>query len=226
MFSGSEYYNYKNSFSIILLAISDANYCFRYIDVGAQGRFSDGGVFDQSSLKVTIENNEMQIPNNFVFVGDEAFPLKHYLMRPYPRKNLNPQSKIFNYRLSRARRTVENAFGLLVSRFRIFEKPIATTVPTAIKIVKTACALHNWLQATSVSFSSANIDTEDVENCTFVPGSWRVDSESRGLIKLNKYPPKLPDQNARDMRQYYCNYFNGMGAVPWQNKMTEHLNVT
>lgn len=162
-----------------------------------------------------------------MFVGDEAFPLKLYLMRPYPRKDLNPQCKIFNYRLSRARRTVENAFGLLVSRFRIFEKPIATSVPTAIKIVKAACALHNWLQARSDSmyFSSSIIDTEDVENCTFIPGSWRVESVSRGLIRWNPYPPRCPDRNARQMRKHYCEYFNGSGAVPWQNEMTEHCNL-
>jgi len=47
MFSGSEYYNYKNSFSIILMAVVDANYCFHYIDTGAQGQHSDGGVFDR-----------------------------------------------------------------------------------------------------------------------------------------------------------------------------------
>lgn len=121
MFSGSEYYNYKSSFSIILLAVADSNYCFRYIDIGAQGRHSDGGVFDHSSLKQGIEKHELHIPEKYVFVGDEAFPLKPYLMRPYPRRELNNKCKIYNYRLSRARRTVENAFGVLVSRFRVFQ---------------------------------------------------------------------------------------------------------
>lgn len=127
------------------MAVVDANYCFRYIDIGAQGRHSDGDVFDHCSLKHMIEQNELHIPENFVFVGDEAFPLKSYLMKPYPRRELNTDCKIFNDRLSRAKRTVENALGILVSRFRISEKPIVTSVPTAVKIVKAACALHNWL---------------------------------------------------------------------------------
>lgn len=128
------------------MAVVDANYCFLYIDIGAQERHSDDGVFDHCSLKHMIEQNKLHIPENFVFVGDESFPLKSYLMRPYPGRELNTHCKIFNYRMSRARRTVENAFGILVSQFRVFEKPIATSVPTAVKIVKTACALHNWLQ--------------------------------------------------------------------------------
>lgn len=203
------------------MAVADANYRFLYIDVGAQGRHSDGGVFENSSLKQNIENNGLQIPDNFVFVGDEAFPLKSYLMRPYPRRELNMNSKIFNYRLSRARRTVENAFGLLVSRFRVFEKPIATSVSTAIKIVKASCALHNWIQARSDSDlnSPAIIHKGDVENCSFTPDSWRENQESRGLVSLQPFPPRFPDSNARERRNNYREYFSGTGAVPWQNEM-------
>ena len=53
----------------------------------------------------------------FIMVGDEAFPLKEYLLRPYPGRFLPDKKAIYNYRLSRARRVVENTFGTLASRF-------------------------------------------------------------------------------------------------------------
>lgn len=48
----------------------------------------------------------------YVLIADEAFPLQTNLMRPYPRREQNNAVKRrYNYRLSRARRVVENAFG-------------------------------------------------------------------------------------------------------------------
>ena len=49
---------------------------------------------------------------------------------------------------------MENSFGILVARFRVFEKPIPLSVATTEQIVKTTCALHNWLRKTSTSFQS------------------------------------------------------------------------
>lgn len=110
---------------------------------------------------------------------------------------------------------------LLVSRFRVFQKPIATSVPTAIQIVRAACALHNWLRSSSECnyFSPGLIDKEDVDNYTFAPSSWREEQESRGLVRLQPFPPRFSDRYARERRDNYCEYFNGIGAVPWQNTM-------
>ena len=61
-------------------------------------------------------------PMPHVIVGDEAFPLKTYLLRPYPGKNLSKDQIIFNYRLSYTSRIVENAFGISAARFRVYQR--------------------------------------------------------------------------------------------------------
>ncbi|XP_045129971.1 uncharacterized protein LOC123515455 [Portunus trituberculatus] len=89
--SGSKFYDYKGHFSMILLAVVDADYKFIYVDVGACGRASDGGVWDRCSLKRALEaqDNVLHIPQcntlpfsdkqcPFILVGDDTFPLKSH----------------------------------------------------------------------------------------------------------------------------------------------------
>lgn len=66
-------------------------------------------------------------------------------MRPFPGKRLTKEKQIFNYRLSRARRMVECAFGILTSQWRIYKRPINTSIETAENIVKATIVLHNFL---------------------------------------------------------------------------------
>ena len=153
---GSTYFNYKHYHSVVLMAIVDADYKFLYVDVGCNGRVSDGGVFARSEIRDLIETNRLSIPAPkplpdrmdplpHVIVGDDAFPLRHYLLKPYPSRQLDISKRIFNYRLSRARRIVENVFGILTHRFGIFQKPIPLEPNKVVTIVLAACALHNFL---------------------------------------------------------------------------------
>lgn len=72
--TGSLFYNYKQHFSIVLLALVDDNYNFTCIEVGSYGSRSDGGIFSKSALQAAIEKNQLQVPENSVIVGDDAFP--------------------------------------------------------------------------------------------------------------------------------------------------------
>ena len=82
-------------------------------------------------------------------MADEAFPLRHDIMRPYPRGNrqikLTREEQIFSYRLSRARRIVENGFGILVQRFRVFNRKLPLMPNNADKVVKACWILHNYI---------------------------------------------------------------------------------
>ena len=159
---GSMYYNYKGTHSIVLMAVADANLKFSYIDVGAFGRNSDGGVFSSCSFGKALEARKLRLPPDekipnvedapelpYVFVADEAFPLHKNIMRPYPGRGQTRRQQIFNYRQSRARRVVENAFGVLSARWRVFHTRIAIQPRNAVQVVKAACVLHNYLQAHS-----------------------------------------------------------------------------
>ena len=94
--SCSECYNYKGTYSIILFALIDEDYRFVCIDVGSNGRFNDGAVFRNSTLNSGMENNLLNWPDNSVIIGDDAFPLRNTLLKPYSKVNLTFKQKVFN----------------------------------------------------------------------------------------------------------------------------------
>ena len=107
----SYYYNYKGFYSIVLLAICDSNYYFTLFDLGHYGSDNDSGVLAKSEMGELIETQKIGIPEPakhstcdfdplpYFLVGDEIFPLKTWLMRPYP-GTLDKEQRIFNYPLS------------------------------------------------------------------------------------------------------------------------------
>lgn len=98
--SGSAFFNYKETFSIVLMAVCDADYVFTLIDIRIYGLQSDGALFSESAFGQGLESGRTKLPVStslpktdmnfpYYFVGDEAFPLKPYILRPYPGRNLN-----------------------------------------------------------------------------------------------------------------------------------------
>ena len=136
--SCSLFYNYKKLYSIVLLGLVKHNYQFIYVNVGCQGRMSDGGVSKNTDLYQGIMSNSIHIPKAVplpktgdpcwnedeypdipdVIVGDDAFQLSSFMMKPYSSRVLTDEQLVLNYRFSRFRRVSENAFGILTARFR------------------------------------------------------------------------------------------------------------
>lgn len=145
------------------MAVVDPEYKFTCIDVGAYGKNSDGGIFEASAIGRRFENGTFNIPPDrpllgendevpCVLIGDEAFTLSTYLMRPFPyRQSRHDRNKEnFNYHLCKARRVVENAFGMLAHKWRLFFRPLEVKVETAKKLVKAACVMHNFLREKNI----------------------------------------------------------------------------
>lgn len=222
--SGSEFFNYKGDYSIVLLALVDSDYCFTYVDIGKAGRCSDGGVFSSSTLKVALDNNTLNMPDELVFVADAAFPLTHQIMKPFTRHGeLSHKERIFNYRLSRARRIVEDTFGIINSKFRVLQTAIPLKITTTDEVIKAICCLHNWLRKTGGSryMTSSLVDHEDTEEGKIVLGSWRLDAPEGTLDVRRSGVSNNYTKSASRIREDYANYFVGPGAVPWQDKMIE-----
>ncbi|XP_018314714.1 uncharacterized protein [Mycetomoellerius zeteki] len=214
------------------MAICDSNYIVRFVDIGAYGRRSDGGIFKDSTIGKVFDKGDMNVPqpaaisDSFVLpyclVGDEAFPLKPYLLRPYPGRGLTMEQAVFNYRLSRVRRLIENTFGILVSQWRVFRKPIIANPETAVEIVKATVCLHNWLRINDINVNEyVPIGIVDFDNPStpsgFNAGSWRNIMEDGCAFKdSGNCSSNMSARECVNIRNEFCCYFNNEGAVPWQ----------
>jgi len=147
-----------------------------------QGRTCDGGVFLHSAFYNALTSGILNVrqpsvlPGEdtfvpYVLVADDAFPLTSYRVKPcaveVPKGS---PKKVFNYRLSRAHRIVENAFGLLASVFRIFRKPLIIK-PTAEDVTLACVYLHNFLRRNSAA-----------KQLHSPPGTLHFESTGNGMV--------------------------------------------
>lgn len=209
--SGSSFFNYKSYFSIVLMALVDADYNVISIDVGANGASSDSNVFKRTNLYKKLERNGLNIPQPktlpndesgklilYVIVGDEAFALSEHVLRTYSFRNLNISKRIFNYRLTRARRIVKCAFRILSNKFRIFHRPIDVSPNFCDTLVKACCILHNFIRRRD------GVQYEDIlHEC-----SLETNVAAIGVRSTAK---------GTDVREYFIKYFPfPAGSIPWQ----------
>lgn len=226
--SGSTYYNYKRFYSIVLMALADANYCFLWCSVGHPGNSSDAGIFNRSSLKRRLQTNTLGLPPpeplpnddrniTFFIIGDDAFPLNPWLMKKFPTRNVTPKERIFNYRISRPRLVVENAFGILANRWRCLTTTMQQHPKTVTTITKGCLTLHNIIRKRQPLQPGEADHVDDQGNV--VPGAWRQH------VRLTSNRNVVGNQTMRQakiQRNYLCDYYNApVGAVPWQQRAVE-----
>ena len=204
------FYNYKGTYSVVLMALVNASYEFMMVDIGCNGCVSDGGVFKNTQFSKQLEEKKLNIPKPtiligsneplpYVFVCDDAFALSENIMKPYPQANLTLEKEIFNYRLSRARQTVECAFGIMTARFQVLLGRINLDPNKATLIATTCCYLHNFL-------------TKKNDRAYL-----HVRENDAIQIRLDGLQPTFNRNNsAKIVRNNFCSYFNNAGRVPWQ----------
>lgn len=212
--SGSQCFNFKKFFSLVLLAICDAKCNFIIIDVGAYGREGDSSIFRNSNFYNRLTAKQLDLPTGkplpsediqnsgspvpFVFLGDAAFGLSTHVMRPYPEKNLTVEKRIYNYRHCRARRIVECSFGILSNKWRVLHSCILVDLEFATTIVKCCCVLHNYVKKRD--------------------GYIFEDSLTCSMAGMDEVTVTGGRSNGFQVRDIFCDYFNGPGALSWQNK--------
>lgn len=232
--TGSDFFNYKGYFSHLLLASCDARYCFTVYDVGAFGKEGDAAVFNKSKFGIKLKKGDLNIPgpNNlpgtdvmfpYFFVGDDAFPLQPNLMKPFPGKNKTEAEKVYNYRLSRARRIIENSFGILAARWQIFHKPIDASPENVDAIVLACISLHNFLSKTDpqyeiqARYNPPNFTDRTTETGEIIPGEWRRIVRGDFLEGVKNLSGNRCSRLAKEYRLKLKDYLlTDNGSIPWQ----------
>jgi hypothetical protein len=165
---------------------------------------------------------EKSVP--YFFTGDEAIPLGENLTKGYlGRHPKGSKVRIFNYRIFRAHRVVENEFGLLSSVVQVLRKPKLLEPEKAQLTVMTIVYLHSFLQrcpdSSAVYILPGMFDYE--ENSQVIEGSWRamINENMTALfpIKNDVFKPTL---KAKEIREELAAYFLSGRTVEWQNDYT------
>ena len=204
-----------------MLALVDGQYKFRWVVVGTAGSCSDAQIFNTCHLKRKIDDGTIgfldpapitqggrDVP--YFILADDAFALKTWLMKPYGRRMLTREERIANYRISRGRRVVENAFGILVSRFRVMMTTIELPPETVRDVVLTCVVLHNILRSQYQGQHGGQRPGGDDDDD--VPGDGRLIGGAADFGRNRN-----PAREAKRLRDYLKDYFNNEGSVAWQD---------
>ena len=156
----------------------------------------------------------------YYIAGDDAFPLKTWLMKPFSQQGLDARCLTFNYRLPRGRRVVENAFDILANRFQVLLGRMRQKPKVVCKIILACICLHNLMRLRYPQANNHLVDRDDRLH-NVIPGQWRDDIP---LEDLDVQGGNQQSRLARAQRIYMSHYFmSDVGAVDWQGRMIEHM---
>lgn len=210
------------------MGIADAEYKLLYVDVGRNGRYSDGGVFNRCTFAQALDSIQLclpppkplpgrEMPVPYVLVADDAFALRRNLLKPYSQRGLTMVQRVFNFRLSHTRRIIENVFGIMSARFRVLRKPIYVDAEKTKKVVLACCVLHNFLMTVNRAKYAPNnsFDQYDEGGNLIRPGEWRSEEQpTETMFHLQKH--RDCQDEAKEIQKEFTQYFVDEGDVEWQ----------
>lgn len=170
------------------------------------------GVFAECDFSIVLNRETLNLSKEkslpgmngptvpFVILADAAFPLQKHL-KPYPFRNMSTEVRIFNYLLSRRRRVIQNAFGILTNRFRILLNPMNLKRDSVVLITQTCCVLHSFLRR-NIAYTDSENENIDSLNVTGV--SYRRARSSNQILQI---------------RETFKYYFNNIHRLPWQKQL-------
>ena len=117
---------------------------------------------------------------------------------------------------------VENAFGILSSRFRILRSPILQNYSNAVKSVKAAVVLHNYIMQNSDQegkyLDPGSLECED-EAGNILPGHWVQDGLPNNLFNLHRLVGnRSGTQTCREQQDALAKALVTDGLSPWQSR--------
>ena len=161
-----EYHNFKNFYSIVSMELVDSHYRFLWGSCGFLGNSHDAVIFRSTDLWNSIKGfipmigktvRDVTVPP--LIVGDSAFPLRSWLLKPYTNAVLTPQQHYFNYCLSRARMVTEAAYGQLEGRWRVLfrknesSRDQARITTLACMVLQNTCIMQGDVISTKLDLS-------------------------------------------------------------------------
>ena len=127
-------------------------------------------------------------------------------MKPFPGASQNHKEQIYNYRLCRCRRVIENTFGIMTSQFKIFHKTIEVQPAFVQDIVMTCCMLHNFLcRESNHQYISDSAADHEMPDGSIIGGERRQDMLH--LDPVQRDPQRNPSVYAKKVRLSLADYF-------------------
>jgi len=140
------------------------------------------------------------------------------MIKSFRQANLTShERKILIYRLSRAKRVVENAFGIMASRFRIFYTHIHLEPENIDKVVRASCVLRNFLiERSKRSYGPQEcFYRENSENGNIISEGYNTQNST--MENLKRRNPGNTLNTAKIVLENCMNYLNQEETVPWKD---------